>query len=367
MDIQNTFSLRTTVNGKESSAEIVGVIPKEKIRDARTAVLERLREERKNIDGFRDGTAPLEVVERTVGSLEVWRMSAHEVFMKHFPEMAAAEGVVPLGSPRLQFSSVPINGDVSFRVGFAVMPKVDLPDYGAIAETVTVPEEPGEVSGEEVAGVVTQIRRDLYRRGNPEGDLPSDENLPELTDATVREISNEHTDVAGFLSAVRASVLTEKRNQVRNTFRTALLDAIIAESSITLPDLIIEEDAARAYRDFEHQAEHFGTTVGDYLRERGMTEEELRRQMRDEAEKRARMQLVMNAISMKEHLHADAAEVDREVARFRQRQDNTMPEGQIRTYVESMLTNEKVLQFLEQRARGHFPEQSAGERPAGDN
>ena len=361
MDIQNTFSLRTTADEKKSSAEIAGVIPKEKIRNARTAVLERLRKEKKNIDGFRDGTAPPEVVERITGPLEVWRMSAHEVFMKYFPEMVAAEGAVPLGTPHLQFTSVPINGDVSFRVGFAVMPKVDLPDYTALAEKTDPPAEPEEVSAAEVDAVLTDIRRDIYRKKNPDAAVPADGELPELTDATVREISNEHTDVAGFRSAVRASILTEKKNQVRNTFRTALLDAIIAESAITVPDLIIEEDAARLYADFEHQAEHFGTTVGDYLRERGMTEEALRRQMKDEAERRARMQLVMNAISMKEHIHADADTVDREVVRFRQRQDNAMPEEQIRTYVESMLTNEKVLQFLEQRARGDFPE-----RPAGD-
>ena len=291
------------------------------------------------------------MVERVVGSLEVWRQSTHEVIMKYFPEIIAHEGLAPIGSPNLQLTAIPDNGDVSFQVTFFTVPKVELPDYCSIMQKLELSTTQEEVSDKEVDDCIVAIRRNLYKKDHPEEEAPvNDADLPELTDEKIREISQQYTDKKTFTEGVRQSLLMEKKAQAKNAMQKKTVDAIMAETTIPIPEIIIEEDSKRAYDDFKKQAEHFGTTVEKYLEEQAMTEEQLRNQFKQEAGDRARIQLLLNAISTKEHIHADKATVEKEVVRFKERATD-MTEDQIHTYIESLLTNEAVLQFLEKTAR----------------
>ena len=361
---QQTFSLEIQKDEEKSHAEITGTVPREKIEEVRTSVLERLQKQKK-IDGFRDGTAPLDIVERTVGSLEVWRQSTHEVIMRHFPEIVAEEGLAPLGSPNLQLTSMPVNGDVAFRISFFTMPKVTLPDYAAIVRAMDDPKAPEPATDEEVQQIVNDVRRSLYKKAHPEKQPPTDEkDLPELTDEYIQEISQQYKDRESFLKGVRESITAEKKMQARAMFRESMLDAIIAKTAITIPDVVVEEDSKRAYTDLEKQAERLGTTIAQYLKEQNINEEQLRGQLKEESKKRAHLQLVMNAISAKEHIHPDSKDVEKEVARFRDRAGD-MTDEQVHTYIESILTNEAVMQFLEKQqgkehdAQGNPPQNTA--------
>ena len=135
--------------------------------------------------------------------------------------------------------------------------------------------------------------------------------------------------------------------QAHMNHRQKLLDAIIEKTTIRIPDILIEEEKNRAYEDFKKQAEQFNTTVENYLKAQNMTEEQLMKQFRDDAKKRAQVQLVLNAISAEKHIHPDKKQVEEEIQRFKKR-NNDMTDDQIRTYIESILTNEAVLQVLEQ-------------------
>ena len=351
MEIKETFSLQINNDTEKAQVNMTGIVPKEKIESEKETVLKRLQKEKK-IDGFREGSTPIDVVERAVGSLEVWRQSTHEVIMKYFPEIIAQEGLAPIGSPNLQLTAIPDNGDVSFQITFFTVPKVELPDYCSIVQKLELPTIQEEVSEEEVRDCITAIRKNLYKKDHPEEEVPAnDADLPELTDEKIREISQHYTDKKMFTEGVRQSLLMEKKAQAKNEVQKKIVDAIMAETTIPIPEIIIEEDSKRAYDDFKKQAEHFGTTVEKYLEEQGMTEEQLQNQFKQEAGDRARIQLLLNAISAKEHIHADKATVEKEVVRFKERATD-MTEEQIHTYIESLLTNEAVLQFLEKTARG---------------
>ena len=77
-----------------------------------------------------------------------------------------------------------------------------------------------------------------------------------------------------------------------------------------------------------------------------MSEGRLWERLRDEARKRAKIQLLLNTISTKEHIHANIDEVQQEVERFKKKQTD-MTDEQIHTYITSLLTNEAVIQSLE--------------------
>lgn len=346
MTIQEKFSIKTHKDAEKSHARIDGVIPKDDIEAARKTILGRLGKEKK-IDGFRDGHAPTEIIEREVGSLEIWRQSAQEVITKNFAEIIAEEKIVPLGHPQMQITSIADRSDVSFYIQFHILPEVSLPEYKTFIKNMEKPEEPKEATNNEVQQVVIDIRKGIYKKAHPEKDLPSDENnLPELTDTYIQEVSQQYRDVESFLQGVRESITKEKALQARALFRQKILDTIAEKTAINIPEIMIEEESKRAYEDLKAQAEHFNTTIEEYLKAQKITKEKLWEQLKNDAKKRAKMQLIMNTISIQEHIHANKKEVEKEVERFKKRETG-MNENQLYTYVETLLTNEAVIQSLE--------------------
>lgn len=346
MTTQEKFSIKTHKDTDRSHAKIEGVVPKEEIELVREKVIERIGEKKK-VDGFREGKVPKEVLEKEVGSLEIWRQGAQEVISNNFAEIVAEGQIIPLGSPQMQITSIADRSDVSFQIQFYIMPEVNLPNYGQLLQTLGKPEEPKEATEEEVQQVVIDVRKGLYKKAHPEKDLPSDEkDLPEITDAYIQEISQQHKSVEGFLQGVRESITREKAMQVRAQFRQKILDTLLENTTIQIPEIMIEEDSKRGYEELKAHAAHFNTTIEEYLKSQDLTEGRLWEQLRRDAEKRAKTQIILNTLSVKENIRANIDEVEREMERFKKRETG-MSEDQMRTYIETLLTNESVIQTLE--------------------
>ncbi|MCY4577305.1 MAG: trigger factor [Candidatus Kaiserbacteria bacterium] len=349
MTTREQFSIQIHKDGKRAHAKIEGVVPKDMIGAVRNGVIQKIGENKK-IDGFREGNAPSEIVEREVGSLEIWRQSAQEVITKHFAEIVAGEEVVPLGQPQLQITNIADKNDVSFQIQFYMLPKVTLPDYKVLLQKLEKPEEPKGATDEEVQRVLLDVRKGLYKKAHPEKDVPKDEgDLPELTDTYVQEVSQQHKDVENFKKGIQESITQEKALQARALFRQKILDTIAENTAVTIPEIMIEEESKRAYEEMKGHAEHFKTTIEEYLKAQNMSEGKLWEQLREDARKRAKIQLIMNTVSTQENIRADIDEIEKEVARFKKKQTD-MTDEQIHTYITSLLTNEAVVQSLEKIA-----------------
>jgi FKBP-type peptidyl-prolyl cis-trans isomerase (trigger factor) len=77
-----------------------------------------------------------------------------------------------------------------------------------------------------------------------------------------------------------------------------------------------------------------------------MTPEKLRDEWRPEAEKRAKIDLILSSIAKKEDLKADPKKVELETGHLLTYYKDADPE-RIRDYVDHTLTNEEVFRFLE--------------------
>jgi len=75
-------------------------------------------------------------------------------------------------------------------------------------------------------------------------------------------------------------------------------------------------------------------------------EEELKIEWRPDAEKRAKLQLVLNKIADVEKIVPEKEKIERDVENLKNMYKDASEE-RIRTYVETVLTNEKVFEFLE--------------------
>ena len=347
MSLTTLFSLTTTRDTERSSITLTGVIPSSSITEVRERVLTSLAKTL-TVDGFRSGEVPTSVAEQQVGSLEIWQKSAQEVLTSQFPELLAEIGVAPIGQPRLQFTAIPVGGDVSFSLSFFTLPKIDLPDYVAIAKSIS-PKQAEKATDEDIEQVLLDIRRSLHRKAHPEKPLPeATTSLPEITDGHIQELSSTHTDKESFVRDLRDTISSEKVLQAQAEHRQSILSAVIKETSFAVPSILVEEEFKRSYDQFKHQVQHLGTTFDAYLETQHLKKEELEKRLREEAERRSRIQLVLNAISTKEQILPDADMVEKEIVRLRDRVKD-LSEEELRQYVASLLINDAVLRFLESK------------------
>jgi trigger factor len=85
----------------------------------------------------------------------------------------------------------------------------------------------------------------------------------------------------------------------------------------------------------------------DYLKHIKKTIEDLKKEWIPDAEKRAKLQIILQKISIEEKLEADKEEVEKETAKLIEYYKGSDPE-RTRAYVEMQLVNEKVWKFLEE-------------------
>jgi len=84
----------------------------------------------------------------------------------------------------------------------------------------------------------------------------------------------------------------------------------------------------------------------DYLSHLKKTEEDMKKEWRPAAEKRARLQLVLNKIAKEEDVKPDEKQLNDQVKQLLE-QYKEADEARVRIYVESVMTNEEVMKLLE--------------------
>ncbi len=89
-----------------------------------------------------------------------------------------------------------------------------------------------------------------------------------------------------------------------------------------------------------------GVKVEDYLKQAKKSIEDIRKDWRPHAEKKAKLQLILNKISETEKITADKKEIDEEVEHIIEHYKEADKERAY-TYAETIITNEKVYKFLE--------------------
>ncbi len=134
--------------------------------------------------------------------------------------------------------------------------------------------------------------------------------LPELAD---------YVDDQGFDSVddykkdVRERIEKRKSNEARRAYEDEAIAKIIADSEIELPDPMVETQIDSMVRDYAMSLRQSGLKLDDYLKFSNMTEEQLRTQMRPDAEDRLKGSLVLEEIAEVEKLEATDEDIDKKI------------------------------------------------------
>jgi len=154
----------------------------------------------------------------------------------------------------------------------------------------------GDLAGEELTMqvLVKEVRR---RR------------LPDLTDEWATQVT-EFTTVDELRQELSKQIEEVKRGIVRNELRTGVLEALLAEIDVEIPEAIINAEMENTLHRFAHQLEGQGISIADYLRVTGQDQQVFVDDLRNQADRNVRTDLLLEAVAGAAGLEVSEEELD---------------------------------------------------------
>ena len=340
---------------EHSQIEISGSINFETLEKFRAPALKSINES-VTVDGFRKGKVPENVLINKVGESGVLEEMAELALSRAYVEILIDNKIDAVGKPQIQLTKLASGNPLEFKITTAVVPEVTLPDYKKIAEKQTKASSASkiEVTDKDVDEAILRVRKaQASHEGHDHAKMTPEEHekaimdsLPEFNDEFVRGLGGDFTDIEDFKKKVRIMIGESKKDEAREKSRIALADALIEATKIDLPEIMIKTEIDRTQSQFEQDIERMGVKLDDYLKHSKKSLEDIRKDWQPHAEKKAKLQLILNAISVAENIKPDQKEIEAEVAHIIDHYKDADRE-RAAIYAETVLTNEKVFSFLE--------------------
>ena len=136
--------------------------------------------------------------------------------------------------------------------------------------------------------------------------------LPAIDDELAKRVSRTET-VQELRAEIKRRLDETVKNNARRRMSSELLDKLVAANDVPLPEVLIEREIDSLMNDSRQYVGRAGIGWDDYLRESGKTEPELRDGYREDARRRVKTTLLVEAIAKKEGVQATQADVEAEL------------------------------------------------------
>jgi len=320
------------------------------------------------IDGFRKGKVPENILISKIPEIRILEEMAEMALGEHYPNIIEEEKLDVISRPEISITKLARNNPLGFKIKTTVMPEIELPDYKNISKkvlsSITEAKKNLEVTEKEIEDTITDIQKSrakkMHMKNTPSplqekaGDevephpnhlMEGEGNLPELNDEFVRALG-PFENVADFKEKLKENIKLEKSNIAREKTRLKIVEEILKETELDTPEILIEIELNKILYQMESDITRMGMKFEDYLKNLQKTIEDLKKEFRNDAEKKAKLGLVLNKISEIEEITADETEVAKEVAHILEHYKDA-DKDKATIYAQNILTNEKIFQFLE--------------------
>jgi trigger factor len=358
-----------------STVTVTGEIPYEELAKHRSAALEKLGAD-VEVDGFRKGHVPEDMLIEQIGEMNLLSEMAERALAATYPSILETHEIDAVGYPQINVTKLAADNPFGFTATIAVVPQFDLPNYHEVAQAHRTSTDDTTVTDEDIDSAVKdilrrkvayeRIQRKAARNAESQSDTtdlptpetvaqnetqdesneePTDDELPELTDEVVKEIG-DFSDVAAFKAKVQEELAEQKTQEAKNKQRAAITDALVEATTITVPAVLVDAELEQIMAQMQEDLKQAQLSFEDYLSHLKKTEQELKDEWRPSAEKRAKVQLILDAIADAESLTPDENAVNDQITALKQQYPDA-DEARIRTYVTSILRNDAVMKLLE--------------------
>ncbi|UWF57803.1 trigger factor [Staphylococcus hyicus] len=167
---------------------------------------------------------------------------------------------------------------------------------------VTFPEE---YHAEELAGKPATFKTKI-------NEIKSKE-VPELDDELANELDSEANSVDEYKENLRKQLAESKATEAENAQKEEAITKATDNAEVDIPKAMIKTEEDRMVQEFAQRLQQQGLNLETYFQISGQSEEDLRGQMKEDAEQRVKTNLTLAAIAEAENIDATDEDVDKEL------------------------------------------------------
>lgn len=139
--------------------------------------------------------------------------------------------------------------------------------------------------------------------------------LPEVDDEFASEVS-EFDTLAEYKEDLKKNIAEKKEADAKNEKEDKVIDAIIADAKMDIPEAMITTQQRQMADDFAQRLQMQGLSIQQYFQFTGLTTEKFLEQMKPQAEKRIKTRLVLEAVAAAEKFEATEEEYKDEIKKM---------------------------------------------------
>ncbi|WP_151736565.1 trigger factor [Paenibacillus tengchongensis] len=137
--------------------------------------------------------------------------------------------------------------------------------------------------------------------------------FPELDDEFAKDVS-EFDTLEEYKADLKSQLESRKQNELKGTRENAVVEKAAANAEVEIPEAMINSEVQNMVRDFDNRLRQQGMNMEMFMSFSGQTREDLEEQMKGDAEKRVRNNLVLEVISKTENIEVSEEEINEELA-----------------------------------------------------
>ncbi|MEC1499823.1 trigger factor [Bacillus sonorensis] len=140
--------------------------------------------------------------------------------------------------------------------------------------------------------------------------------LPELDDEFAKDVDEEVETLAELTEKTKKRLEEAKENEADAKLREELVTKAAENAEIDIPQAMIDTELDRMMKEFEQRLQMQGMNLELYFQFSGQDETALKEQMKEDAEKRVKSNLTLEAIAKAEDLQVTDEEVEEELSKM---------------------------------------------------
>jgi FKBP-type peptidyl-prolyl cis-trans isomerase (trigger factor) len=284
----------------KSTLKITVTLEPQKVKETYEQVLDKAVQNTE-IEGFRKGTAPKDLVKDKIGVSNLYGDVINELLQKFYPQALKENLISPVSNPKVEIKEFDLEKEFEFSATVATRPEVKIGDY----------------------------KKELDKRYDERVGLKRKENEEKLKKG--EKLDDSHTHLGS--------------NDV--------VDVLLKTSEVEIADILVEEETDRLISRLVDQTQAVGLSMESYLKSQEKTAEQLRAEYSKLAEQNLKAEFVLNHLVGLEKVMVEDKEIEDMIAAVGdEKTKERLQDPMQKLYIKTILQKNKIISKLIEETKG---------------
>lgn len=181
--------------------------------------------------------------------------------------------------------------------------------------------------------------------------------LPELDDEFAKDVS-EFDTLDEFKESIKEKLEKDMKNKEKVEQEEKVIDKVVEASEVDIPEVMIDNQIQNEMSQLDYRLRMQGLSIEQYFELTNTDIEDFKEQMKPEAEKRVKTELVLEEIAKVEKIKVDNEDIDKELEKMAEQYETEdvekfkedMKKGDLE-YIKKGIIRDKTIEFLMANAK----------------